>query len=56
MIAGDDAEAKRTAGEFLDRIGHDVFDTGSLDDSWRFQRDQPASVNTYVQDGQFRNP
>ncbi len=30
MIAGDDAEAKRTAGEFLDRIGYDVFDTGSL--------------------------
>ena len=41
-IAGDDAAAKRTATEFLDRIGYDVVDTGTLADSWRFEPGTPA--------------
>ena len=56
MIAGDDAEAKREVTEFFDRIGYDTFDTGSLADSWRFQRDQSAYANAYAADGDFEHP
>ncbi|MGI3786023.1 MAG: NADPH-dependent F420 reductase [Janthinobacterium lividum] len=56
MIAGDDAEAKRTATEFIEALGYDVYDTGSLADSWRFQRDQAAYVGVYTRDGDFANP
>ena len=56
MIAGDDADAKRTATEFIGRIGYDVYDTGSLADSWRFQRDQAAYVGVYSPDGDFEHP
>ncbi|GLY98733.1 NAD(P)-binding domain-containing protein [Actinoplanes sp. NBRC 103695] len=41
-IAGDDAEAKRVATEFLDSIGYDAYDIGSLADSWRVEPGQPA--------------
>jgi len=41
-IAGDDAGAKRTATEFLDAIGYDAVDIGSLADSWRVEPGQPA--------------
>jgi hypothetical protein len=41
-IAGDDAAAKRTATEFLDAIGYDAVDIGSLADSWRVEPGQPA--------------
>jgi predicted dinucleotide-binding enzyme len=51
MIAGDDADAKRTATEFIETLGYDVYDTGSLADSWRFQRDQPAYVGVYMVEG-----
>lgn len=56
MIAGDDADAKRTATDFIESIGYDVYDTGSLADSWRFQRDQAAYVGVYTRDGDFENP
>jgi len=56
MIAGDDADAKRTATEFIEAIGYDVYDTGSLADSWRFQRDQAAYVGVYTPDGSFDHP
>jgi predicted dinucleotide-binding enzyme len=56
MIAGDDADAKRTATEFIESLGYDVYDTGSLADSWRFQRDQAAYVGVYTPDGNFENP
>ncbi len=56
MIAGDDEAAKTTVTEFIDAIGYDVFDTGSLNDSWRFQRDQPAYASAYVEDGDFEKP
>jgi predicted dinucleotide-binding enzyme len=51
MIAGDDAEAKSTATTFIEALGYDVYDTGSLADSWRFQRDQPAYVGVYMSEG-----
>ena len=56
MIAGDDQAAKATAVEFLDAIGYDAFDTGSLADSWRFQRDQPAYAAAYAENGDFDRP
>ena len=47
-------EGKRVnATEFLDAIGYDTYDAGSLADSWRFERDMPAYVGTYVPDGNF---
>jgi 8-hydroxy-5-deazaflavin:NADPH oxidoreductase len=56
MIAGDDAAAKQTVAEFIDAIGYDVFDIGSLADSWRFQRDQPAYAGAYAEGGDFTKP
>ncbi|MEV7623808.1 NAD(P)-binding domain-containing protein [Actinoplanes sp. NPDC089786] len=41
-IAGDDAEAKQVATTFLDELGYDALDVGSLADSWRVQPGQPA--------------
>jgi predicted dinucleotide-binding enzyme len=56
LIAGDDEAAKQTVTAFLDAIGYDTFDTGSLADSWRFQRDQPAYAAAYAEDGDFSRP
>ena len=56
MIAGDDDAAKKTASDFIGAIGYDVFDTGSLADSWRFQRDQPAYAGAYAEGGDFDKP
>ncbi|MFF2848617.1 NADPH-dependent F420 reductase [Streptomyces sp. NPDC058001] len=50
-IAGDDADAKASATRLLDLLGYDAVDTGSLADSWRFERDMPAYVRPYA-----RNP
>jgi predicted dinucleotide-binding enzyme len=41
-IAGDDDKAKAAATEFLDSIGYDAVDTGSLADSWRQEPGHPA--------------
>jgi predicted dinucleotide-binding enzyme len=56
MIAGDDAAGKRMVADFIDTIGYDVLDTGSLADSWRFQRDQAAYVGAYTRGGQIDQP
>ncbi|GAA3550220.1 NAD(P)-binding domain-containing protein [Microlunatus spumicola] len=56
MIAGDDAAAKKTATEFIESLGYDVYDAGSLADSWRFQRDQAAYTGVYTPDGSYDNP
>ena len=56
MIAGDDAAAKQAVTGFIEAIGYGVLDTGSLADSWRFQRDQPAYAGAYAQDGDFTKP
>ena len=42
LIAGDDAEAKATVTEVLDRFGYDALDAGPLAEGWRFQRDTAA--------------
>ena len=52
-IAGDDAAAKATVTAFLDAIGYDAVDAGTLADSWRFQPDTPAYGPPY---GSFSDP
>jgi predicted dinucleotide-binding enzyme len=56
LIAGDDEAAKQVVTDFIDAIGYDVFDTGALADSWRFERDQPAYAGAYAEDGDFDRP
>jgi 8-hydroxy-5-deazaflavin:NADPH oxidoreductase len=41
-IAGDDDKAKAAVTEFLDSIGYDAVDTGSLAGSWRQEPGHPA--------------
>jgi predicted dinucleotide-binding enzyme len=46
-IAGDDADAKARVTAFLDALGYDSVDAGSLAEGWRFQRDTAAYANLY---------
>jgi predicted dinucleotide-binding enzyme len=41
-LAGDDPEAKKKVAGFLDKLGYDVVDGGSLAEGWRFERARPA--------------
>jgi hypothetical protein len=43
-IAGDDEKAKAVVAEFLDSIGYDTVDTGSLAESWRQDAGTPATA------------
>lgn len=56
ILAGDDAAAKQTATGLLDAIGYDALDSGSLAESWRYERDQPAYATAYAEDGDFDRP
>jgi len=47
-IAGDDAEAKAKVAQFMDAIGYDSIDTGSLSESWRIEPGTPICVWPYV--------
>jgi 8-hydroxy-5-deazaflavin:NADPH oxidoreductase len=42
VIAGNDAEAKKTVADLIDHFGFDVVDVGPLSESWRIQRDTPG--------------
>lgn len=42
VIAGDDAGAKKTVADMIDRFGFDVVDAGPLSEGWRIQRDTPG--------------
>jgi predicted dinucleotide-binding enzyme len=46
-IAGDSAAAKAAVTAFLDSIGYDVVDTGSLADSWRQEPGAPVYGSPY---------
>jgi predicted dinucleotide-binding enzyme len=52
-IAGDDEKAKAKVAEFLDSIGYDAVDTGSLAESWRQEPGAPAYATPY---GAFSDP
>jgi predicted dinucleotide-binding enzyme len=41
-IAGDDQQAKRAVGDFIDGIGFDVVDVGPLSESWRIDAGTPG--------------
>jgi predicted dinucleotide-binding enzyme len=56
LIAGDTHSAKETVTALLDTFGYDAYDTGTLAESWRFERDQPAYVGLYVDGGDFDHP
>ena len=43
-VAGNDDGAKAFAATFLDALGFDAVDIGTLDESWRVERDTPAYV------------
>jgi 8-hydroxy-5-deazaflavin:NADPH oxidoreductase len=56
-IAGDDDAAKRTVAEFVDSIGYDAYDVGTLSEGWRYQPDMPAYGQPYVAPGtEFPGP
>ena len=57
-VAGDDDEAKRAVGAFIDSLGYDAYDAGSLAESWRFDVGTPAYGNPYNSDstGAFPPP
>jgi 8-hydroxy-5-deazaflavin:NADPH oxidoreductase len=46
-IAGDSAAAKAAATEFLDSVGYDAVDVGSLADSWRQEPGTPVYGTPY---------
>jgi predicted dinucleotide-binding enzyme len=46
-VAGDDAAAKAAVTAFLDAIGYDAVDAGSLADSWRQEPGTPVYGNPY---------
>lgn len=41
-IAGDDASAKEVVASYIDELGFDVVDLGTLAEGWRVQRDTPG--------------
>jgi 8-hydroxy-5-deazaflavin:NADPH oxidoreductase len=49
-IAGDDSQAKAAVAAFLDSLGYDAYDAGSLADSWRFDVGTPAYGRIYNSD------
>ena len=56
VLAGDHDAAKREVAAFLDSIGYDAFDAGTLADSWRFQRDTAAYAGLYVDGDDWAHP
>jgi hypothetical protein len=47
-IAGNDEEAKTKVAEFLDAIGYNFIDTGSLAESWRIETGTPIYLRPYA--------
>ncbi|MEU9356902.1 NAD(P)-binding domain-containing protein [Streptomyces sp. NPDC048301] len=47
-IAGDDPAAKRTVVRFLEAVGYDVVDAGSLAESWRIEPGTPVYFWPYA--------
>lgn len=49
-IAGDDAEAKALVTRFIETVGYNVVDAGSLADSWRIEPNTPIYFWPYAPD------
>jgi predicted dinucleotide-binding enzyme len=49
-IAGDEAAAKAEVASFLDSIGYDAVDVGTLAESWRIEPGTPVYVHPYVEE------
>ena len=49
-IAGDDDGAKTAVAAFLDRLGYDAVDIGSLAESWRSEPQTDVYVRPYLPD------
>ncbi|MFF3943030.1 NADPH-dependent F420 reductase [Streptomyces phaeofaciens] len=47
-VTGDDAKAKAKVVRFMDTLGYDALDVGSLGDSWRHEAGTPINVLPYV--------
>ncbi|WP_372357086.1 NADPH-dependent F420 reductase [Xanthomonas sp. NCPPB 3443] len=47
-LTGDDAEAKRKVAQFMDAIGYDPLDIGTLADSWKHEAGTPVNVLPYI--------
>jgi len=47
-IAGDDKEAKSIATEFINNIGYQVLDYGTLQDSWKQEPNTPVYCGLYM--------
>jgi predicted dinucleotide-binding enzyme len=41
-VAADDEAAKQTVSQFIDEIGFDAVDAGTLADTWRYEPGTPA--------------
>jgi 8-hydroxy-5-deazaflavin:NADPH oxidoreductase len=51
-IAGDDSEAKAEVAKFMDTIGYDAVDCGTLAESWRMEANTPVYVLPYLSEPQ----
>ena len=49
-VAGDEIESKQRVADFVDEIGFDPVDIGSLADSWRIQLGSPGWITNYTAD------
>ncbi|CAM5248255.1 Putative oxidoreductase OS=Streptomyces griseus subsp. griseus (strain JCM 4626 / NBRC) OX=455632 GN=SGR_6666 PE=4 SV=1 [Streptomyces griseus subsp. griseus] len=47
-IAGDDPAAKKAVRQFLEAVGYDVVDAGSLAESWRIEPETPVYFWPYA--------
>ncbi|MFI6743226.1 NADPH-dependent F420 reductase [Nonomuraea sp. NPDC050451] len=47
-VTGDDPTAMAEVARFMDAIGYDAVDTGSLADSWRHEAGTPVNVLPYI--------
>jgi len=55
-LFGDDESAKAEVTAFLDALGYDAHDGGTLDESWRSENGRPVYVMPYATDGDVNAP
>jgi len=50
-LSGNDAEARKTVADLVEKLGFDAVDVGPLSESWRHERETAAYVDPYVSEG-----